>query len=128
MENLLRNTDRSPGGTCWNSSHCGRMPSAPANGAQVTAHPRRTPARPHANPVDTEIHSAASERGGIDSKCGDQMGHASDCRLPAEGRQTSGFVASSGQLFSESETEIRHVVRKPDKEEMKTPRDTARSE
>ena len=53
----------------------------------ITAHSCWTPTRPHANPVDTEIHSAASERGGIDSTCGDQMGLASDRRLPAEGRQ-----------------------------------------
>ena len=122
MENLLRNTDStsittvfiwtyvfltrrhtahtgSLGGTCWNSSHCGRMPSALENGAQITAHECWTPAKPLANPVDTEIHAAASERGGIDSTCGDQMGPASHRRLPAEGRQTSVIFASSGQLL-----------------------------
>ena len=86
------------GGTGWNSSHCGRLPSSLENGAQITAHSCLTPTRPNANPVDTETHSAASEKGGIDSTCGDQMGPASDRRLPAEGRQTSGFFASSGQL------------------------------
>ena len=34
----------------------------------------------------------AGQRGGIDSTCGDQMGPASDRRLPAESRQTSGIV------------------------------------
>ena len=90
------------------------MPSALENGTQTAAHSCGTPTRPHANTVDTEIHSEAPERGGIDSTCGDQMGRASDCRLSAERRQTSGFFCKQWTAFLNSETEIRHVARKPD--------------
>ena len=76
--------------------HCGVVKSALANRAKTTAHPRQTSTRPPANFVDFE------KRGDVDSTGGDQMGLASDRRLPAEGRQTSGIPASNA-LFSRAE-------------------------
>ena len=75
------------GGTCWNSSHCGRMSITLANGAQITAHTRGTPTRPPANSVDLEVHLTSSKRRNVDSKAA------------AEGRQTSGIPTSISSRF-----------------------------
>ena len=84
--------------TLWKTAECS------GKRAQITAHSCWTPTRPHANPVDTEIHSAASERGGIDSTCGDQMGPASDRRLLQKGDKRVEFLQAVDSSFKKAKS------------------------
>ena len=83
------------------------------HGTQTPAHSRRALPRPHADPLDTTIHTTTPEERDSHITARGEMGPSSGCRLPAERRQTGGNFESSGQFIQESKTEIRGTTRGP---------------
>ena len=61
-------------------------------GRRLQSIPRRASARPHANSLDPALHTAAPGRRGSNSTVWERMESASERRLPAGGRRSSGFL------------------------------------